>query len=86
MFRLAFLLVLAGCASSEHIELAPDVETAYEVFLAHPGRSHFAVSEDGRYWGYSICEGTRVCRGSGRQTALDYCERGGQRCVIYAVR
>lgn len=73
--------LLAGCASSD-VELSPRVERAYAEFLAHPQGMAFAVSEDGREYGYSICE-YDICWGNGARVAIDVCEERGAGCVIF---
>lgn len=85
IFWISIGLVLAACASSEaeRIELAPDVEAAYREYLADPRSTSFAVSEDGRVYGYAVCE-FDACWGNGARVALEDCEaRGGRRCVIF---
>lgn len=83
MRRVWILLVLAGCASGPMPELAPGVEVAYREFLANPRGVSFAVSEDGRVYGSSICE-FDYCWGNGARVAIRQCEaRGGRKCVVY---
>ena len=79
---LAMALFLAGCASDPKPDLSPLVADAYRDFLADPQGASFAVSEDGMAYGYSICE-FDICWGNGARVALDACEKGGSRCMIY---
>ena len=87
--------IAVGCAGindrigSGPLVLSPEVEQAYAVFLAQysddfePG--YFAVSRDGRVFGFSYCPDLR-CRRGAQQLALQSCNHGRSTgdCLLYA--
>lgn len=72
------------------IELSPRVQAAYDAYGKLPSPSHFAVSEDGRHYGYTYCPEASgsACGDRGvRFMAIRNCEHssGGAECRIYAI-
>ena len=82
-----FAALIGGCSvgGSEPILISKRVEQGFEKYkkLQNPG--HFAVSENGRYYGYSYCSDTK-CRKGGQSIALRSCKRsaGTIPCKIFA--
>lgn len=69
------------------LTLHPVVVEGYEKFKRNPGRYFFAISEDGRTYGYSYCP-SDYCKNTRRRTEAIYqCEKVAKtRCFIYANR
>lgn len=89
-------LALMACGSvggggwHKPIELSPWVQSAYDAYRKLPSPGQFAVSEDGRHYGYTYCPAASAsgCRDRGaRFMAIQYCESssGGAECKIYAI-
>lgn len=84
------LLNLAGCGvksvrGSGPISLSGRVEQAFERYKNEDNPKNFAISSDGKNYGYSVCPETKC--GTGRQkVALDSCTKrsNGKVCKIYA--
>ncbi len=82
---------LAGCAALESpkgegpILISKRVEQAFERYKEESNPGHFAVSENGRQYGYSYCSDTK-CRQGGQSIALYSCKRraGSVPCKIFA--
>ena len=99
MVRTSFLwavlaLFVSGCqvttqgAGEGPISLTSNVEARFQGYLANPGGEYFAVSTDGRNYGYSVCASGRFeCAESGGSVALRSCRArsDGAPCKIYAV-
>lgn len=88
-------MVLVGCKSVTDlygegpITMTPRINAAFEKYKLGPGPEYFAVSQDGRTYGWSYCvAGIDSCRGGGLpgMIAIKACERGsnGVPCKIYA--
>lgn len=89
-------LALSACGSvggvgwHKPIELSQWVQSAYDAYRKLPSPGQFAVSEDGRHYGYTYCSEASVsgCRDRGtRFMAIQNCElsSGGAECKIYAI-
>ena len=78
---------LAACASSSGGPIAPDNrESTYRFFLKQEHPMVFALSENGRSWGYYYCDEVGLCdHAEAKATALRQCRRGakGSSCRIY---
>lgn len=93
--RLPYILIvgsfLAGCAAFESpkgegpILISKRVEQAFERYKAESNPGHFAVSENGRQFGYSYCSDSK-CRQGGQSIALYSCKKraGTVPCRIFA--
>lgn len=88
------ILFLAGCQTagqgvgSGPITLSSDVKIGFQNYLAREDGSYFAVSTDGKVYGYSYCpHGAYNCSESGGTIALRTCQNGsrGVPCKIYAI-
>ncbi len=78
-------LVFGAVVLMSIVTLSPDVERAYEEFVARDDMAFFAVSEDGRAWGRSYCSPGEVCTEARlREIAIGHCLVHGAGCVIYA--
>lgn len=87
-------LFLAACqtthpyAGSGQVSLSRKVESHFQSYLAHPGGTYFAITENGQFYGYSTCsQGRYGCTENSGTVALRSChERSeGVPCKIYAV-
>ena len=80
-------VLLSGCAAagSGPILISKQVEKGFEEYKKLQNPSHFAVSENGRYYGYSYCSETR-CLKEGQSVALYSCKQsaGSTPCKIFA--
>lgn len=93
-FGVAALAFLAGCAGIEDdrigsgpITLSPRTQAAFEEYLNVDEPLVFAVTADGRTWGYSLCE-LWECQLMKEETiAIEFCRKGsdGKPCYIYAM-
>lgn len=89
-------LHLAACESAgdfswqKPIELWPEAQSAFDAYRELPSPGYFAVSEDGRHYGFTYCPApsASACieRGA-RFMAIRNCEysSGGAECRMYAV-
>lgn len=87
-------LVLAGCQlktvsdyyGTGPLQMSSRVSAGYEAYKKRPGPWFFAVSQDGRDYGYTYCaEGT--CQDTIAQMAINSCnKRATVECKIYARR
>ena len=61
------------------------VERAFEQYKGETNPTHFAISENGRQYGYSYCSDTK-CRRVGQSVALYPCKNktGSVPCRIFA--
>jgi len=89
VIALVALATLGGCAGASNvgqgpIKLSPQLEAAFQRYLAQPGPGAFAVSRTGRAGGGTAC-GEASCRGNEMQIALEGCRRYGEPCYLYAV-
>lgn len=87
-------LFVTGCQAtgsevgSGYLDLSRNVEAHFQRYLAHPGGEYFAVSLDGKDYGFSVCANGRfACTESGGTVALRSCRErsGGKTCKIYAM-
>lgn len=87
-------LFLASCqathpnAGSGTVELTRRVEAHFQSYLANSNGEYFAISTDGRHYGYSVChEGRFNCTESGGTVALRSCKHssGDVPCKIFAI-
>ena len=82
-------MAILGCAAQGPgqgpLSVSNNVASGYERFKKDVGAAYFAVSEDGRTYGYSYCTDF-VCRGNARAGAIAACERSsrGAACYIFA--
>ena len=70
-------ILLAGCAlesprGSGPITVSKRVQQGFEKYKAEQAPGYFAVSEDGRTYGYSFCQDLK-CRAGGQHVALRSC-------------
>ena len=92
LILLGVALVLAGCGTPPdvgkgEVMITPAVQARYQEFQELDGRAYFAISTDGKGFGYSFCSNYRCARG-GRALAISSCEirSKGIPCKIYADR
>lgn len=81
------LSVSAGAQAAESaIALHPDVWAAFEDYRQNRRAGAFAVSEDGRSFGTSLCREARCDSAGEKRNALQDCRaNGGDGCVVFAV-
>lgn len=88
------ILLLSGCqmshqhAGSGPIDLSRRVEAHFQSYLTKPNGEFFAISTDGKHYGYSVCrDGRFACVEDGDSVALRSCHSrsGGVPCKILAV-
>ena len=90
-----FAIWLAACqtsggvhrdAGSGPISLSSSVKVAFEAYKNYDGWGFFAVSPDGRHYGFGGCPSLGACYNDGDGAALRSCKEknGGNRCYIYA--
>ena len=83
-------LVLAGCKTTSDlygtgpINLSPSVQGGFEKYQRAPAPGFFAVSPNGRSYGYSYCS-SGSCQPTLAQIAIDSCNKKSKEpCKIYA--
>ena len=80
-------VLIGGCTAggSGPILISKQVEQGFEKYKQLQNPSHFAVSENGRYYGYSYCSDSKCLQG-GQSIALYSCKRfaGSIPCKIFA--
>lgn len=88
------VLFVSGCqttapgAGSGPLHLSRAVEAHYQSYLARPNGEYFAVSTDGKHFGYSVCHNGRFnCAESGGAVALRSChsKSNGVPCKLLAI-
>ena len=88
------ILFASGCqtsvtgAGSGPLHMSRSVEAHYQSYLANPNGEYFAVSTNGKHYGYSVChEGRFNCTESSGTVALRSCHSrsGGVPSKILAV-
>ena len=92
---LSILLLLGACQSMSYyvgkapITLSPQVQHGLNEFLKEGrGAWAFAVSTDGRYYGYTYCKSGNACAGypNAQYSAISYCEGNNPKpCKLYAI-
>ena len=89
---LAVLLAASGCAGvsvygDTPLVLSQYVADGFERYKGEQGPAYFAVSQDGRMYGYLYCPGTACKRERGTQFTIGLCQQrsGGSPCKIFAV-
>jgi hypothetical protein len=86
----ALIFVIADCAmeraAADEVEISRDALVAFEHYQTLEQPQFFALSADGKRYGYSYCpEGLCPHRTPARQLALDACQdAGGRGCRIVA--
>ena len=83
-------LLLSGCVLENPrgegpILISKRVERGFEDYKNEKNPGHFAVADNGRYYGYSRCSDTK-CRKGGQAVALHSCRQraGSVPCRIFA--
>ena len=86
-------LGIAACQSAGDtpVQLSDFAASGYREYSDVVGEKAFAITEDGRSYGYAYCIDTR-CTGNERSAALENCESGRKRqgmlntsCKMFAV-
>ena len=69
----------------KQIDLKPEVKAGFHEYKKLPYPAYFAVTENGRTFGYSFCDSSG-CRGNAMMVAIYSCERysNDAPCKIYA--
>ncbi len=84
--------VVAGCQTAQDrfgkgpLTITKSVQNGFEKYKGVPGGSYFAISLDGRRYGYSYCAaGPDACHSSPGSLAVNVCQRGSSSpCKVYA--
>jgi hypothetical protein len=94
-FIVALTVLLASCqirTTADYygqgpINLSPVILAGFEKYKKSAGAGAFAISDNGRTYGYSFCSNYSNCSGNEVTVALDSCESNsrGRLCWVYAV-